>query len=127
MDVTHLIALELACHDFSTLDNVVDVGRAVRAEGEVKRPWLTSTVQPSHNFVASEQAKLLFQTKLNITVNDPKLQSLKRTLTSGSVRQRAMTMMPDVKTPSVKRGPMNLCIFGVNRKGTASFEAKTGA
>jgi len=61
---TNLIALELACHYFSALDNVVDVGRTVRAEGEVKRPWLTSTVQPSHNFVASEQAKLLLQTKI---------------------------------------------------------------
>lgn len=38
-----------------------------------------------------------------------------------------MTMMPDVRIPSVKRGPRNLCMFGVNRKGTASFDAKTGA
>lgn len=40
----HLITLEFACHYFSTLDNAVDVGDAVRAEGDIKRPWLTPTV-----------------------------------------------------------------------------------
>lgn len=40
----YLITLELACHYFSTLDNPVDIRSAVRAEGDIKCPWLTSTV-----------------------------------------------------------------------------------
>lgn len=67
---SYLITFEFACHYFSTLDDTVDVGRTIRAEGDVKRPWLTSTMQPSHDFIAGEQAKLLLQAKLNLLVND---------------------------------------------------------
>lgn len=67
---TYLITLEFACHHFSTFDDAVNVGRTVRPEGDVKRPWLTSAMQPSHDFVACEQAKLLLQAKLTLLVND---------------------------------------------------------
>lgn len=47
--------------------------------------------------------------------------------TSGSVRLRAIAIIPDASTPSVKIGLMKVCIFGVKRNGTTSLVAKTGA
>jgi hypothetical protein len=38
-----------------------------------------------------------------------------------------MAIMLVVKMPSRNIGPKKCCIFGVRRKGTASFEAKIGA
>lgn len=70
LDLAHLIALEFTCHYFSTLDDAFDIVRAVGAEGDVKCPWLTPPMQPSHDFVAGEQAQLLLQSKLNLRVND---------------------------------------------------------
>jgi len=84
-------------------------------------------MQPCHDLVASKQAELLFQIKLEGTqINRIFCNSLNK-ITSGSVRQRPMAIIPDVKTPSVKMGPKKFCIFGVKRKGTASFEANIGA
>lgn len=51
---------------------------------------------------------------------------LREQLTSGSVRQRPIAMIPDVRIPSVKKCPKNPCIFGVRRNGTTSLVAKTG-
>jgi len=59
-----LIAFKFARHHLGAFDDPFDVSRAICAEGDVKCPWLTSAVQPSHDFVAGEQAKLLFQTKI---------------------------------------------------------------
>jgi len=38
-----------------------------------------------------------------------------------------MAIRPDVRIPSVNAGPKKFCMFGVKRKGTASFDAKIGA
>lgn len=46
--------------------------------------------------------------------------------TSGSVKQRPIAIIPEVKMPSVKMGPKNVCMFGVKRNGTTSLVAKMG-
>lgn len=48
-------------------------------------------------------------------------------ITSGSVKQRPMAIMPAVMIPSVAMGPIKFCMLGVNLKGTMSFVAKIGA
>lgn len=44
----------------------------------------------------------------------------------GSVRDRPIATIPDVKMPSVNIVPKKFYMFGVRRKGTTSLVAKTG-
>ena len=46
--------------------------------------------------------------------------------TSGSVKDRAIAKIPEVRIPSVNIGPRKVCMFRVRRKGTTSLVAHTG-
>ena len=62
--LAYLITLDLACHNFRAFNDPFNVGCDVRSEREIKRPWLTSAMQPGHDFIPSKQAELLVQTEL---------------------------------------------------------------
>jgi len=47
--------------------------------------------------------------------------------TSGSVNERAIAIIPDDRSPSVKMGPRRCCMLGVRRNGTISLVANIGA
>lgn len=96
---------------------------------ELNVVWASLAFQrkPGGHFVPRKQTQLLFQIKLEYSRGMSVLViTLCEGRTSGSVRQRAMAIIPEVKTPSVQIGPTKFCILGVKRNGTVSAEASSG-
>jgi len=84
-------------------------------------------VEPRHDFIPAEQAKLLFELKLDAKRINGHVESTSVAPTSGSVKPRPIAIKLGTRMPSWNTDPMNRCKLGVNLNGTTSLEAKTGA
>ena len=127
MDGSYIVSLDLASHSLRALHDVLCVSSNKFSELGIEGPWSLTQCQPIDNVISAKQTKLLLQVKLqqkDSVRHNRKSQKLYHT--SGSVRERPMAIMPDVRTPSMKTGPMKVCMFGVRRNGTMSGVAYMG-
>jgi hypothetical protein len=61
---TYMFTFEFAGKGLRSRHNALDTLSNARPERQVKRPGFSSTVEPGHNFIPTEQAKLLFEVEL---------------------------------------------------------------
>jgi hypothetical protein len=124
---THLFTFEFTSEGLRSRYNTLDALGNTRPKRQVEGPGLSSTMEPGHDFIPAEQAKLLFEVELDTKNINNHMGPRGATPTSGSVKPRPIAIKLGTRMPSWNIDPMNRCKLGVNLNGTTSLEAKIGA
>lgn len=124
---TCLFTFKFASKGLCSRHNALDALCNARPKRQVEGPGLSSTMEPGHDFVPAEQAKLLLEFKLGTKKINNRVGSRDTAPTSGSVKPRPIAIKLGTRIPSWNTDPMNRCRLGVNLNGTTSLDAKIGA